>query len=186
MNFWSSLQIDEVHDLEIARWISNYKIKKFKYAETRGLEMLVFDFDGVFTNNKFSLNKNKTEEVILSGADGLAVNILKDKNIPMLILSSEKNDVVRFRCEKLGIKYKNGIENKIKYLKNYFSKNSINKKNVLYIGNDINDLECIKYVGTPIAVNDAVDLVKKNSKIILESRGGDGAIRELVFILTGI
>ena len=101
----------------------------------------------------------------------------------MLILSSEKNDVVRFRCEKLGIKYKNGIENKIKYLKNYFSKNSINKKNVLYIGNDINDLECIKYVGTPIAVNDAVDLVKKNSKIILESRGGDGAIRELVLFL---
>ena len=37
-----------------------------------------------------------------------------------------------------------------------------------------------------MAVNDAVDLVKKNSKIILESRGGDGAIRELVFILTGI
>ena len=44
--------------------------------------MLVFDFDGVFTNNKFSLNKNKTEEVILSRADGLAVNILKDKEYP--------------------------------------------------------------------------------------------------------
>ena len=104
----------------------------------------------------------------------------------MLVLSSEKNDVVKLRCKKLDLNYKNGVDDKIKYLKNFFSKNKINKKNVLYIGNDINDLDCIKYVGFPIAVNDAVDLVKKHSKIILESKGGDGAVRELVFMLTGI
>ena len=44
----------------------------------------------------------------------------------------------------------------------------------------------MKYVGLPVAVNDAVDLVKKNSKVILDSKGGNGAIRELVSILTGI
>ena len=148
--------------------------------------MLVFDFDGVFTNNKFSLNKKGKESVTLSRADGLAIKMLNDKKIPMLVLSSEKNEIVRLRCQKLGISYKNGIENKIKYLKNHFSKNGINKKNVLYIGNDINDFECIKYVGLPVAVNDAVDLVKKNSKIILESKGGNGAVRELVSILSGI
>ena len=99
----------------------------------------------------------------------------------MLVLSSEKNDIVKFRCQKLGIEHKNGIENKIKYLKYYLSKNSINKKNVLYIGNDINDLDCIMHVGFPVAVNDAVDLVK-SSKIILETKGGEGVIRELVFL----
>ena len=104
----------------------------------------------------------------------------------MLVLSSEKNDVVKLRCKKLDLNYKNGVDDKIKYLKKFFLKNKINKKNVLYIGNDINDLDCIKYVGFPIAVNDAVDLVKKHSKIILESKGGDGAVRELVFMLTGI
>ena len=123
---------------------------------------------------------------MLSRADGLAVKILREKKIPMLVLSSEKNDIVKFRCQKLGIEHKNGIENKIKYLKYYLSKNSINKKNVLYIGNDINDLDCIMHVGFPVAVNDAVDLVKKSSKIILETKGGEGVIRELVFILTGI
>ena len=51
--------------------------------------------------------------------------------------------------------------------------------------NDINDLESMKYVGYPVAVNDAVDIVKKNSRIILESKGGSGAIRELVSILIG-
>ena len=138
--------------------------------------MLVFDFDGVFTNNKFSLNSKGKESVVISRADGLAVKILINKKIPMLVLSSEKNDIVRYRCKKLGINYKNGVENKINFLKDYFSKKHINKKNVLYIGNDINDLESMKYVGYPVAVNDAVDIVKKG-RIILESKGRSGAIR---------
>ena len=186
MDFWSSFQIDETHDFELAKLISSYKIKNFKIPKLNDLEALVFDFDGVFTNNKFSLNKENKESVILSRADGMATKMLKNKKVPMLVLSSENNDVVKIRCQKLGINYKNGVKNKIKYLKYYFSENGINKKNVLYIGNDINDLECLKYVGLPVAVNDAVDLVKKNSKIILESKGGNGAIRELVLILTGI
>ena len=82
---------------------------------------------------------------------------------------------------KIGINYKNGVDNKIKYLKYYFHKNSINKENVLYIENDLNDLECMKYVGFPVAAYDAVDLVK-NSKIILDSKGGDGAIRGVIIL----
>ena len=81
----------------------------------------MFDFDGVFTNNKFSLNKEVKESVTLSRADGMAVKLLKEKNT-MLVLSSEKNDIVN-RCQKLGINYKNGIQHKIKYLKYYFSIN---------------------------------------------------------------
>ena len=185
MDFWSSLQIDEIHDFELANWISSYKIKNFKIPKLKDLEMLVFDFDGVFTNNKFSLNKKREEFVTLSRADGFAVGMLKHNKAHMLVLSSEENDVVKLRCQKLGINCKNGVDNKIKYLKHYFCKNGINKENVLYIGNDLNDLECIKYVGFPVAVNDAVDLVKKNSKIILDSKGGDGAIRELVSIIKG-
>ncbi len=185
MDFWSSQQIDEVHDLDLARLISNYKIKNTIRPKLEDLDMLVFDFDGVFTNNKFSLNSKGKESVVISRADGLAVKILINKKIPMLVLSSEKNDIVRYRCKKLGINYKNGVENKINFLKDYFSKKHINKKNVLYIGNDINDLESMKYVGYPVAVNDAVDIVKKNSRIILESKGGSGAIRELVSILIG-
>ena len=185
MDFWSSLQIDDMHDLELARWISNYKIKNFDIPKLSDLKMLVFDFDGVFTNNKFSFSKKQKESVMLSRADGLAVKILREKKIPMLVLSSEKNDIVKFRCQKLGIEHKNGIENKIKYL-NIICQKIVSTKNVLYIGNDINDLDCIMHAGFPVAVNDAVDLVKKSSKIILETKGGEGVIRELVFILTGI
>ena len=76
MDFWSSQQIDEVHDLDLARWISNYKIKNVVIPKLEDLDMLVFDFDGVFTNNKFSLNSKGKESVVISRADGLAVKIL--------------------------------------------------------------------------------------------------------------
>ena len=69
MDFWSSIQIDEPHDFDLAKWISNYKIKNFNIPKINDLEMIVFDFDGVFTNNKFSLNKEVKESVTLSRAD---------------------------------------------------------------------------------------------------------------------
>ena len=75
MDFWSSQQIDEVHDLDLARLISNYKIKNTIRPKLEDLDMLVFDFDGVFTNNKFSLNSKGKESVVISRADGLAVKI---------------------------------------------------------------------------------------------------------------
>ena len=81
--------------------ISNYKIKNTIRPKLEDLDMLVFDFDGVFTNNKFSLNSKGKESVVISRADGLAVKILINKKIPMLVLSSEKNDIVRYRCKNL-------------------------------------------------------------------------------------
>ena len=56
-------------------------------------------------------------------------------------------------------------------------------KNIIYIGNDLNDLECMKYVGFPITVSDAIESVKSNSKIILVNKGGKGAIREMAEII---
>ena len=128
MDFWASFQIDESHDLDLTKWISSYKIKNSLTPKLKDLEMLIFDFDGVFTNNKFVLNNKKKEFVNLSRADGMAIKILKDKEVPMLVLSSEKNDIVKFRCEKLGIKFKNGVKNKIRYLKYFFLKMVLIKK----------------------------------------------------------
>ena len=56
----------------------------------------------------------------------------------------------------------------------------------MYLGNDINDIDCMKFVGYPVAVNDAADSVKKVSKMVLNSSGGNGAVRELVKIITGV
>ena len=57
MDFWSTLQIDEIHDFELANWVSSYKIKNFKIRKLKDLEMIVFDFDGVLRIINFFLIK---------------------------------------------------------------------------------------------------------------------------------
>ena len=111
------------------------------------------------------------------------VKQLKENGFQILVLSSEKNSVVKKRAEKLGLRVKHGVESKIKFLKKFLSSNNYNKKNVIYIGNDINDLECMEYVGFPVTVSDAVEKIKKISNIILMHKGGKGAIRELSDII---
>ena len=79
-------------------------------------ELIVFDFDGVFTDNAVILSEKGEESVRCSRADGLGINMLKRhiKNnkiqSKLLVLSTEINPVVSKRCEKLGLDYVQGID----------------------------------------------------------------------------
>ena len=135
------------------------------------------------TNNKFLLNKKGAESVELSREDGLSISLLKKILIKIIILSSEKNIVTK-RCKKLKVECIQGISNKKKILESHINKFGINPKNILYVGNDLNDLECMKIVGWPIAVNDADPKIKDVSKIILKKKGGQGIVKEIYNLLT--
>ncbi|MEE9543615.1 MAG: HAD hydrolase family protein, partial [Thermodesulfobacteriota bacterium] len=91
--------------------------------------------------------------------------------------------VTRKRAEKLDIFCLSGIDDKKKTLVEYLSSQQINKDNVIYIGNDINDLEAMLYVGIPIAPKDAHPEIRKIASFITEARGGNGVIREFLDIL---
>ncbi len=98
-------------------------------------------------------------------------------------MSTEKILFIQKRAEKLGIFCLNGINNKKKALQDYLSKIKVDKTNVVYIGNDINDLEVMKYVKTPVAPADAHPEIKKIAKMITKVKGGNGVVRELLDIL---
>ena len=104
----------------------------------------------------------------------------KDMGIKQLILSKEKNRVVEVRANKLGIQVVQGLDNKEEILLSYCKENDIQLKNVVYVGNDINDLEVMKIVGYPVCPVDACKEIKKIAKIILNVSGGEGVIRELI------
>ena len=148
------------------------------------IKLFVYDFDGVMTNNKVIVDQRGNESVIVNRGDGLAVSIIKRMNIPQLILSTEANPVVLKRANKLNIICINGVEDKKEKLKEYCIQNDINFKDVLYIGNDINDLDIMKMVGHPYCPSDAHGSIKSISKRIMSSKGGDGVIRELLEIIT--
>ena len=137
------------------------------------------DFDGVFTDNRVIVFQDGREAVLCDRGDGMGLDQLKKSGLPLLVLSTEKNSVVQARCEKLGIPCRQGVSDKISALKEWIKKNNLNPSGIIYIGNDINDLSCLRYVGCGVAVGDAYPEVKASAQLILSAYGGRGAIREL-------
>lgn len=174
------LDIDEPSDISRAEYSiqKQNKLRIIKNLPQR-IEGIVFDFDGVFTNNKVIVHEDGSEAVICDRSDGLGLAQLKLFNIPLLVLSKEKNPVVQVRCKKLEIPCKQNVSEKILVLKEWLQENKLNSMNTIYVGNDLNDLSCMQYVGCGIAVGDAYPQVKASAKITLTSVGGNGAIREL-------
>lgn len=154
--------------------------KKFQLSK---IQVIIYDFDGVMTDNKVIIDQFGNESVIVNRSDGLAISEISKMGIKQVIISTEENPVVQERAEKLKIPCLNGIKNKLLTLKAYFKDNNISKKNVIYIGNDINDLKAMKFIGFPIAPADAHQEIKNVAKLITNTKGGDGVIRELLDIL---
>lgn len=149
----------------------------FNFPETIGL--VVFDFDGVFTDNKVYFSSDGTETVSCSRADSLGINLLQEAGFAALVLSTEKNDVVRKRCKKMNINCISGVKDKLTILKTVASEKNINLKDIIYLGNDVNDLECLQAVGCSVVVADAYPEVIKEADLLLSCKGGNGAVREL-------
>ncbi len=143
-------------------------------------ELIVYDFDGVMTDNRVVLREDGLESVIVNRSDGLAVSILKGIGIKQVIMSTEKNKVVASRAKKLGIQALQNISDKRTVLKKYCKENKISLENVLYVGNELNDLDAMRIVGYTACPYDACKEVKTMAKIVLNSAGGAGVARELL------
>lgn len=144
------------------------------------IDLIIYDFDGVMTDNRVLLMENGQEAAFVNRSDGLAVAAIKKMGIPQLIISTEKNLLVKIRAKKLGIPAMNSIDDKKHAVEQYLKKKDIKKNNVIFVGNDINDKTAMEYVGWPIAPADAHEEVKNIAKLILSSKGGYGVVRELL------
>jgi len=144
------------------------------------IKLLALDFDGVLTNNKVIVDENGKESVICNRSDSLGVGLLQKQGMDVIVISKETNKVVKARCNKLKIFCVQGIDDKVSILKKEMQKRDLQPENVCFIGNDVNDIECIKYVGLGVAVNDAYSDVKKAAKVVTDKKGGEGAVREII------
>lgn len=145
----------------------------------QAVEFVVFDFDGVFTDNAVWVTEDGgTELVRCNRADGLGIAMMHQAGIPMYVLSTEVNPVVKARCKKLRLEVDHGIEDKGTRLKELLNERGIDPARVAYIGNDINDADCLELVGTAVVVADAHPSVMNLADHILTLPGGYGAVRE--------
>ena len=152
---------------------------KFEDLDLKRIKALVFDFDGVFTDNRVIVDENGKESVMCSRSDGIGLAKVKSLGYKILILSTEKNQVVARRAEKLNVECIHGSENKLIDLLKYCAANNLDLDQILFVGNDINDIEVMSKVHIAISVNDGYAEVKDVSNYVLETNGGYGAVREL-------
>jgi len=181
MDYWKSYEIDTVKDIEICEYFMRNKIlKKQPRINIEDIQLIVYDFDGVMTDNKVIVFEDGRESIVANRSDGLGVEVLKKRGISQIILSTESNDVVRARAKKLNLSIIYACKDKKSTLIKYCKKRGYNLSKVVYVGNDINDLEAMEVVGYPIAPADAQIEIKKIAKIVTKARGGDGVIREVL------
>jgi 3-deoxy-D-manno-octulosonate 8-phosphate phosphatase (KDO 8-P phosphatase) len=142
------------------------------------LKFVVFDFDGVFTDNAVYVNQEGVESVRCHRSDGLGLSRIRECGVETLIISTEPNPVVFARAKKLKMEALYGIAEKGSALTGEVLKRGLSWDEVAFVGNDINDLPCLELVGLPVVVADAYDEVLPLAKLILKQKGGEGAVRE--------
>ncbi len=143
------------------------------------IRLVAFDFDGVFTDNMVYVMQDGSEAVRCFRGDGLGLRKLESAGIATVVISTETNPVVTARSRKLKIRCIQSCHDKLHALERVAAELGISLAQTAFVGNDINDLDCLKAVGLPIVVNDAHPDVIPYAKYRTRARGGNGAVREL-------
>jgi YrbI family 3-deoxy-D-manno-octulosonate 8-phosphate phosphatase len=138
----------------------------------------IFDFDGVFTDNRVWVDERGEELLAFSRSDGLGLRRLDEVGVQYLIVSMEQNPIVGARARKLRADCLQGIEDKLAVVRRRAVAAGIPLEQVAYVGNDINDAECLQAVGLPVVPADAWPEVQPLARWVLSRGGGAGCVRE--------
>jgi len=147
------------------------------------VELAVFDFDGVFTDNRVWLNAKGEEWVAADRSDGWGVARLKECGVQIAVVSTERDAVVAARCSKLGIEALQGVEDKAEAVRSLLQQRRVKPEHAIFVGNDANDVPAFAQVACALAVQDAHQSARVQADIILKHRGGYGAVREVCDLL---
>ena len=149
-------------------------------VDSGDIDLIALDFDGVLTDNRVIVFEDGREAVVCNRADGLAFDFLLRVGMPVYILSRETNPVVKARAAKLGVPMLAAVGDKAKELERLCAENGHVIERTMYVGNDVNNVAAMKIAGYPVAVADAHPAAREAAWCVLETRGGDGVVREIV------
>ncbi len=159
---------------------------KSKWPNPKKLHTIVFDFDGVFTDNTVYVDQNGVETARCHRGDGMGIKMLLNwiathqPSLVAFVLSLEVNPVVTMRANKLKLGCHQNISDKTTWLDEHLKLRKQDYKGLVYLGNDLNDLTAMKKAGFSVAPSDAHPLVKRTASVVLDIPGGHGFVREFV------
>ena len=178
----SLVEIDSLSDWEIVEKLLADRQKRNKVHQR--IDYLVLDVDGVFTDGCVYYDKEGELAKKFDMRDGMGLEILRQNQVEVVVMTSENSELVAQRMKKLQIKETFlGVKDKFSLLTHFLSERNSSFGAVAYIGDDVNDLANICSVGWSFTPSDATDIVKANADYVLTYASGEGAIRETCEIL---
>jgi N-acylneuraminate cytidylyltransferase len=171
----TSMEIDSFDDLVLARSVAAVA----QSGIPLDVDAVVTDFDGVHTDDRVHVGADGSEFITASRSDGLGVELMRKAGLALLIISKETDPIVGVRAKKLQVEARQAVEDKATVLSIWASERDIDLDRIAYVGNDLGDLGCFELVGWPIAVADAHPRVRAAARLVLSSKGGHGAVREV-------
>jgi 3-deoxy-D-manno-octulosonate 8-phosphate phosphatase (KDO 8-P phosphatase) len=148
-------------------------------TDLSGIRFVVFDFDGVFTDNRVWTNEHGEESVACWRGDAHGLRRLEEVGVEHLIISTEVNAAVGARAKKIRATCIQGVDDKPPVLREEVARRGFTLEETAYVGNDVNDAGCLEIVGLPVVPADAWPEVVPLAQIVLERPGGYGCVREL-------
>jgi len=170
-------EIDEPSDWQIAEQLKTRR----KSCSVKGINLLISDVDGVLTDAGMYYSSDGQELKKFNTRDGKGIELLKASGVKVMLLTSENIELVKRRGEKLKVDYIfMGVKDKKAFLQDFFNQNKqFSFETTAYIGDDVNDLECIQLAKFSATPSDGHELVKRYAQYICRAEGGKGCVREV-------
>ena len=152
-----------------------------------GIKLLIMDVDGTLTDGTINISSEGELFKRFYARDGLAILYARDHGIQSAILTSRKSKIVERRAEELCIEnvLQGASNDKVNVLKEFLISKGLQKREVAYIGDDINDLGAMSLCGIVGCPGDAVPEVKSIADYICQNYGGRGAVKEFIDWIIG-
>tara|TARA_B100000941_G_scaffold290394_1_gene272283 strand:- start:1140 stop:1640 length:501 start_codon:yes stop_codon:yes gene_type:complete len=145
------------------------------------IRAFIFDFDGVFTNGKIILTSKGDVYREINVKDGFSIQFALKKGYKIAVITAGTSNEIKKKLINLGINNVYlGANEKSRFFKDFVKKEKLGKNEILFVGDDIPDIEIMQSVGVSACPNDAAVDVKKISDYISYKKGGDGCIREII------
>ena len=195
--FLGDLDVEDVHELTIfdleaiceeyevdmlsLLFKSVFKANQWK-SKAKNIKLLVIDIDGVLTDGGMYFTESGDQMKKYNTKDGMGIMMLQEKGVQVAFLSSGfTNKMISARAEMLGVSLCYvGRDKKIDILEQWRAELGLEFNQIAYLGDDVNDLDCIRKVGFSACPSNALNTVKTEVDIILSLKGGDGCAREFI------
>ena len=155
-----------------------------KTESIKKIKLLISDVDGVLTDGGMYYSIKGDIQKKFHARDGMGIAILQRNGIPTIIITKEKNEIVKKWASKMNVdKLFQGVSKKEMLIPKLCNLYNVKEENITYIGDDVNDLEIMKRIGFPVTPKDGNIEVKKIAHHISKTKGGEGVLREVCDLL---